>query len=344
MRRKIETNAFTLIELLVVIAIISLLVSILLPSLKQAKDLAKAVVCMTNQKQMGLANMMYVDDWDGLIVPTRGGAWNIIHSHLLMPYCGDSKEVFLCPTGVAMGETWNVYTGQGLPAPAGGDILSTDGKEALSRKLGVDLLACSQGKLSISDDISSWGKPMVSLNDRTKLLPADPSVPWSGPEDFSAKAWWRYDERHFYFAVLITDDIQNTWDDRAGAFWRGDCIQFAFDPANDGRPFVANFDSNDIELGAVLAKDGSCGKVFMTYPSTKELNIPCKVRRSGTQTLYVISVPWKLLKITPKQGKVFSFNFIAVDADEKHRYCWLGPRPGIAQGKMAHKYLDLYLE
>ena len=56
--------AFTLIELLVVIAIISLLVSILLPSLNRAKDLAKAVVCSTNERAIGLATIMYCNDYD----------------------------------------------------------------------------------------------------------------------------------------------------------------------------------------------------------------------------------------------------------------------------------------
>ena len=60
-------RGFTLIELLVVIAIIALLVSILLPSLQTAKELAKAAVCMSNQKQLGLALQMYAQDWDGTL-------------------------------------------------------------------------------------------------------------------------------------------------------------------------------------------------------------------------------------------------------------------------------------
>lgn len=55
-------QAFTLIELLVVIAIISLLVSILLPSLQTAKELAKSVACASNQKNLGLALSIYAGD------------------------------------------------------------------------------------------------------------------------------------------------------------------------------------------------------------------------------------------------------------------------------------------
>jgi prepilin-type N-terminal cleavage/methylation domain-containing protein len=58
-------TGFTLIELLVVIAIIALLVSILLPSLQTARELARTTICATNMRTMHMTMTMYAEEFDG---------------------------------------------------------------------------------------------------------------------------------------------------------------------------------------------------------------------------------------------------------------------------------------
>lgn len=94
-------HGFTLIELLVVIAIISLLVSILLPSLNKARDLAKKGVCAANLKNIAVALHLYAEsedsylpymsEWDGYFpAPANVG------QHQAYPY---ECQLWAKPTG-----------------------------------------------------------------------------------------------------------------------------------------------------------------------------------------------------------------------------------------------------
>ena len=71
MSRISARKGFTLIELLVVIAIIAILAAILFPVFAQAREKARQTSCLSNVKQMGLASMMYAQDYDETLYPHR---------------------------------------------------------------------------------------------------------------------------------------------------------------------------------------------------------------------------------------------------------------------------------
>ncbi len=70
-----RSRGFTLIELLVVIGIIAILAAMLLPALAMAKRKAQAMQCMSNQKQISVAALMYANDNSDTLVPVGSLAY-----------------------------------------------------------------------------------------------------------------------------------------------------------------------------------------------------------------------------------------------------------------------------
>lgn len=109
MCRQRRKFGFSLIELLVVIAIISLLVSILLPSLQKAKELARVAICQTNLRTLMFGQSYYVEDY-GVYAGYRWQGFGAIT--LVSPYLSEeelwdggapvgepvNKAPFLCPS------------------------------------------------------------------------------------------------------------------------------------------------------------------------------------------------------------------------------------------------------
>ena len=98
-----RSRGFTPDELLVVIAIIAILAAILFPVFAQARENARKSTCQSNLKQLGLAVMMYAQDYDEIL--PRGyiyeipGDTNYLFSwmQLCMPYIKNGK-VCECPS------------------------------------------------------------------------------------------------------------------------------------------------------------------------------------------------------------------------------------------------------
>jgi len=120
-----KKDGFTLIELLVVIAIIGILAALLLPTLQKARERARQIRCMTNQKQIYVAMVEYSNDYNDYIVPNwnRSNTW----PELLKPYTKGGKVpgynridnqgnwifyeymLFYCPTRHSMGHRFSMH-------------------------------------------------------------------------------------------------------------------------------------------------------------------------------------------------------------------------------------------
>jgi prepilin-type N-terminal cleavage/methylation domain-containing protein/prepilin-type processing-associated H-X9-DG protein len=172
-RRRRLRNGFTLIELLVVVAIIAILAAILFPVFAQAREKARQTTCTSNVKNLGLAVMLYTQDYDDTYPPVwynPDGHW----ANDIIPYIGQggdgpkklwTKGIMHCPSAGIDGWAYALSTAlsawdaklnawNGLPTsvvshPAGVIMIA----EAPQVK---DWLACSA---HLDADVNSWGGP-----------------------------------------------------------------------------------------------------------------------------------------------------------------------------------------
>jgi len=98
-------RGFTLIELLVVIAIIAILAAILFPVFARAREKARQTSCLNNTKQIALAILMYAQDYDERMCPSRcwdfSGAGFHQYFHTLIYAYVMNHQVFVCPSETA---------------------------------------------------------------------------------------------------------------------------------------------------------------------------------------------------------------------------------------------------
>lgn len=201
-------SAFTLVELLLVIGIIALIASIAIPVFILAKGKVRQSSCSSNLHQLGVASLLYAEDWDGyfpLYINVSQGIYcgekgfasqpqacspSLLHQ-ALTPYV-KSSTIWFCPSDQFAGMNVNVWYVNHFYSSYGfnfgkGSALTTDGL-----RISGDYISPSKTELcedgnqfdNVSDEIEGWpmdgdghfhGNNMCFLDGHVKWFP----IHWS---------------------------------------------------------------------------------------------------------------------------------------------------------------------
>ncbi len=152
-----------------------------------------------------------------------------------------------------------------------------------------------------------------------KPIDAEPQGLWTGPEDLSLQFYLAYDNDYLYVAADVKDDVSVSRSEKFD-IWNQDCIQFAFDMANnsfDPQTDPVGFLSDDREFCMAMTPGGP--QLYCYFGNEKIQNkvIPGNVmiRENGNHKYYLARIPWQMLGGAGIPGRVFGFNLVAFDVD-----------------------------
>jgi hypothetical protein len=158
---------------------------------------------------------------------------------------------------------------------------------------------------------------------------------YKGPSDLSGRIWIACDDRNFYLAAEIADDV-HFQPYAEEATWQGDSLQFA---VAESLPWDS---TGWYEVNVALTEKGP--DVYLVHSArgekTGRLNSAvCRIARDGNTTRYELAVPLKdVALIDPARTRAFGFSVLANDNDGKGRKGWIEWGSGIGREKNPARY------
>lgn len=147
-----------------------------------------------------------------------------------------------------------------------------------------------------------------SVTEQTKLLPADPWIPWNGPDDFSYKLLASWDKNDLHVCVEVKDDMHFP----GSSPWSGDGMQLAVDASGDSS-FLLRHNADDLEIGMTLSKHGP--KLIRSIGKAEIKKFNAVRDESRKLTIYTFSLPWKELGVIPAAGQMIGISTVVFDDD-----------------------------
>ena len=199
-----KRRGFTLIELLVVIAIIAILAAILFPVFAKAREKARQASCQSNLKQLGLAMLQYVQDYDERMPYCNCDAYSTGQSWMMgtQPYIRNT-QIFTCPS-----RTPSLTLVPGAVNPCGGGRANMPlWFDQVDVCYGMNL---SQGGTAIAS-IEDSATMLMLAEAKTQYVNTGPNPPYS----YSSSSYAAYDTHNGGLNVAFMDGHVKWFSDQA---------------------------------------------------------------------------------------------------------------------------------